>query len=201
MTLSNLLPYLILPALCYLLGSLSPAYLMGKLNGLDLRFEGSGHLGARNVGRVLGWKWGVGVLVADFLKGQLAVVVPWLMTGSPTLSSICAIAVVAGHNWSVFLEFAGGKGLAPGAGALFMLSPLTFLAEGILFIPAYFLTRNQLMAALVNIVALPFLLFLVIEGTDWSLLLGLGLGGVLLLSHWSQVEVALGIRKGQDEET
>ncbi|MFQ6112171.1 MAG: hypothetical protein ACE5LX_09135, partial [Nitrospinota bacterium] len=74
------------------------------------------------------------------------------------------------------------------------------LAEMILFIPAYLLARSELMAALVNIVALPFLLFLLIERTDWSLLLGLGLGGVLLLGHWSQVEVALGIRKGEDEE-
>ncbi|MFQ6110649.1 MAG: glycerol-3-phosphate acyltransferase, partial [Nitrospinota bacterium] len=121
MTLVSLLSYLILPALAYLLGSLSPAYLVGRLNGLDLRFEGSGHLGARNAGRVLGWKWGAGVLVADFLKGQLAVVLPWLLTESPILSSICAIAVVAGHNWSVFLEFSGGKGLTPAAGALFML--------------------------------------------------------------------------------
>ena len=109
----------------YLLGSLPTAYLVGKSRGLDLRQHGSGNLGATNTFRVLGKNAGIFVLCIDILKGTAAVLLARKLFYEPVggmegslyacLSAVCA---VSGHNWTIFLGFKGGKGMATSLGAM-----------------------------------------------------------------------------------
>jgi glycerol-3-phosphate acyltransferase PlsY len=110
----------------YLLGSIPMAYIFGKITkGIDLRQHGSGNLGATNAFRILGRGTGAIVLVLDILKGTLAVLFAKYIfyQSSAQISEnlflcLCAITVVSGHNWTIFMGFRGGKGIATSLGAL-----------------------------------------------------------------------------------
>jgi glycerol-3-phosphate acyltransferase PlsY len=109
----------------YLLGSVSPAYILGRsMRGIDLREIGSRNLGARNVGRTLGRPAGVLVWALDMAKGAVAVLVSARL-GAPLLLAVgCGAAAVSGHNWPVFHGFRGGRGASTVMGATFALLPL-----------------------------------------------------------------------------
>src|SRR5580765_547441 len=125
--------------LSYLSGSLPFAAIAGKARGVDLRKHGSGNLGATNVFRVLGWKIGLAVFVADALKGALPVLLlpPRIeSTTNPVLWGIaCGIAAIAGHVRPVFLTFRkGGKGVATAGGVFLALAPLPMTATFAVFV-------------------------------------------------------------------
>lgn len=116
-------------ALAFLVGSIPWGYLAGRIaKGVDLRAVGSGGTGATNVLRTLGVKASLAVFVLDFLKGFLPVVVALRAGLDPSWTGAVAVATVAGHCWSPFIGFKGGKGVATGAGAALALFPLTLLA-------------------------------------------------------------------------
>ena len=107
--------------LSYLLGSFPTAYLFGKwYKGIDIRQHGSGNVGATNTFRVLGKGPGFCVLAVDILKGTAALLVvgPLLGVQSAAGMVLLGVAVVCGHNWTVFLNFKGGKGIATSLGVL-----------------------------------------------------------------------------------
>lgn len=114
----------------YLLGSIPTAYIFGKaLKGVDIRTYGSGNVGATNAARLLGKRMGVLVLCLDILKGTLAVVLASLLVRSGFAVThpdifLCLVGAVciAGHSWTIFLQFKGGKGIATTLGALIGLS-------------------------------------------------------------------------------
>lgn len=116
----------------YFLGAIPTAYLFGKLiKGIDLRKHGSGNLGATNAFRVMGKGIGTTVLIIDIFKGTIAVLFAgfFFYPQNACLSKnlflcICAIAAVCGHNWTIFLKFKGGKGIATSLGALIGFSIL-----------------------------------------------------------------------------
>ncbi len=126
--------------LSYLIGGIPFGFLAVYLvKKADIRSLGSGNIGATNVTRVLGKKWGVSVFVLDFLKGFIApLIVPFLVSNPPTFLFILAIiAVVCGHNWTPFLQFKGGKGVSTSLGGIAGLS-LQFSSLIILFLIAIF---------------------------------------------------------------
>jgi len=113
-------------ALAYLLGSFPAGYIAGRLAGTDIRKVGSGNVGATNVTRVLGKRFGYPVFILDFAKGLGAVVLAVIM-GKASHSSaqfvdLCgatgAVCSVIGHSYSIWLGFSGGKGVATLMGAL-----------------------------------------------------------------------------------
>ncbi len=109
----------------YLIGSIPTAYIFGKLfEGIDIRQHGSGNVGATNVFRVLGKGPGFAVLLLDILKGVIAVAfIPDILGLTEILHRIVfALAVVCGHNWTIFLKFKGGKGIATSFGVLIGLT-------------------------------------------------------------------------------
>ena len=108
----------------YVLGSIPFGFITARIvKGIDIRKFGSGNIGATNVSRVVGLKWGVLVFTLDFMKGMLPIAV--MIKLHPEYSSYfyiaVALAAVAGHNWSIFLLFKGGKGVATSIGVLFGL--------------------------------------------------------------------------------
>ena len=136
-------------AIGYLSGSLPFGLWLGRwFRGVDVRSVGSGNLGATNVYRALGPALGITTLVLDMLKGAIPV---WVLSALPLAAHFpggaewCRLAVgfsaVAGHMWTVFAGFRGGKGVATTAGVLLALSPVAFLAFGIVFVATVALTR------------------------------------------------------------
>lgn len=114
----------LLGILAYALGAVPSAYLWGRLfKQVDVRRTGSGNVGAMNVIRHVGYLPGFCTLASDLGKGALAVYLATRFAGSPVLPVLATFLVVLGHNFSVFLGFKGGKGLASLAGALLVLSP------------------------------------------------------------------------------
>ncbi len=120
----------------YLLGAIPFGFIVGRLRGIDVRTVGSGNIGATNVARALGKPWGVAVFLLDAAKGFVAAgPLAWLalrlMVGAPAdgllrngLAPLYALAVCVGHNWTVFLGFRGGRGVATAAGALLAIVPV-----------------------------------------------------------------------------
>ena len=114
----------------YLLGALPTSWLTVKLvRGEDLRTMGSGNLGATNLYRVLGLRYAVPVALFDALKGAVPVAVFGPRAGDgPFLPLLLGLTAVAGHVFSVFVRFRGGKGVATGAGVVLALAPWAVLA-------------------------------------------------------------------------
>lgn len=147
----------------YLLGSVPFGYLAGRLAGLDIRKLGSGNVGATNVVRVLGKKYGYPAFALDFLKGFGTVKISMLMaTGrppgwnSPEIFGIAAaISCVIGHLYPVWLKFKGGKGVATSAGALFALTPIGGLIGVAIWIVIFCITRYVSVASVTAAVVLP----------------------------------------------
>ena len=109
----------------YLLGAFPTAYLVARwLRGIDIRNVGSGNAGALNVYRQLGWRAAVPVLLVDAAKGAAAASLARLLGAPDAALSLASVAAVVGHNWSLFLGFSGGKGVATALGALLVLLPL-----------------------------------------------------------------------------
>lgn len=150
-------------ALSYLSGSLPFASMAGAAKGVDLRKQGSGNLGATNVFRVLGWKIGLAVFLADALKGALPVLLlPAAIESGrdPALWAIaCGIAAIAGHVRPVFLRFArGGKGVATASGVFFALAPIPMAATFLLFVAVVLATGYVSLGSLISAMLLPSIL-------------------------------------------
>ncbi len=161
----------------YLIGSFPTAYLLGKIiRGIDIREHGSGNVGATNVLRVLGKKWGIIALLADIFKGALAVLTAILFlspNSSPYYSWIllaAGIAAILGHLFPVWLKFKGGKGVAVGAGIFFVLTPLEMSICFIVFILILVLTRYVSLASMITALTLPVLIYLNLSGDAWSII-------------------------------
>lgn len=150
--------------IAYLAGSIPSAHIAGRLHGIDLRQQGSGNLGATNVARVLGWKTGVAVLLADILKGALPVaLLPGIMTAArPDIWAVVyGVAAILGHVRPVFLlGKGGGKGVATAAGVFLALAWLPFVVTQIVFFSVAFMTKYISLASLSAAVMLPIAILL-----------------------------------------
>lgn len=151
-----------LASLAYLLGSVPTGYLVARARGIDIRSVGSGNIGATNAFRILGKGAGSLVLAVDALKGALAVLVlPRLLAGETAdvrvhaalLAGVCA---VLGHNFTCWLRFKGGKGIATSAGVLAAWAPWPFLATLGVFGVVLAVSRYVSLASIVAAAALPF---------------------------------------------
>ncbi len=157
----------------YLLGSIPFGYLAGRLVGIDIRKAGSGNVGATNVVRVLGKRYGYPVFALDVLKGFGAVKFAMLMAlgrspawNSPEIFGIlAAIASVLGHLYPPWLRFNGGKGVATSAGALLALTPVATLIGVAIWIIVFWLTRYVSLASITATVVLP-IVILVVSSQD-----------------------------------
>lgn len=147
----------------YLLGSFPAGYFAGRLAGVDIRQHGSGNIGATNVLRVLGKKWGLPVFAIDAFKGFAAVrVALFLVKRWPAatpyaeyIAVLAAMACVAGHSFPVWLGFNGGKGVATTAGAMAGLLPLAVPFALLVWIVAFEISRYVSLASILAAISLP----------------------------------------------
>lgn len=137
----------------YLIGSIPSGLVIGKLKRIDVREYGSGNIGTTNVVRTLGARYGAIVLVADVLKGVVAVIMARYVVGSPMCEMAAGLAAVAGHDWSVFLRFRGGRGVATSLGGLLpmaMPAPLSGIIGLAVFVLVVLASRYVSLASIVG---------------------------------------------------
>jgi glycerol-3-phosphate acyltransferase PlsY len=152
--------------LAYLAGSVPSAIWAGKLfHGIDIREHGSGNAGATNTIRVLGWKTGIPVLIADLGKGWLASSLPLFLhaaeRGSDQLLIIqiaCGLVAIAGHVFPVLAGFRGGKGVATTFGVLLALQPWLTLACVGIFLVVLAISGYVSLSSIISAIAFPVLL-------------------------------------------
>ncbi len=113
--------------LAYLFGSIPAGVLVARTYGVDIRKVGSGNIGATNVLRTLGWGPALVVAFFDVFKGGIAVLIAWALGLEAWTLGGVALAAVLGHNYSLFLGFRGGKGVATSFGTLLFLDPVLTL--------------------------------------------------------------------------
>ena len=140
----------------YLFGLFQTGYIYGKLNHVDIRKHGSGNAGTTNALRTLGWKAGVITFVGDCLKCVLAVVVVRLIFAESghveLLAFYAGLGAVLGHNFPVYLNFKGGKGIASTAGLILAVNPVMFLIVAVVFIAIVLITQYVSLGSLVIMV-------------------------------------------------
>jgi glycerol-3-phosphate acyltransferase PlsY len=202
-----ILAYIIVALAAYLLGSIPTGFLVARAKGVDIRTVGSGNIGATNAFRVLGKPAGVFVLLADALKGFAAVALivhsyqelhdllpgvfsaqaiarPELRWNLGVAAGLCA---VLGHNYTCWLKFKGGKGIATTAGVYLALAPVAVGIAIAVWIALFVTTRYVSVASLAAAVALPTAVWL----TQDSVLLGFvttGLGVLAIYKHKGNIQ-------------
>ncbi|MCX6895168.1 MAG: glycerol-3-phosphate 1-O-acyltransferase PlsY [Verrucomicrobia bacterium] len=176
--------YLLTALGAYLLGSIPTGYLAAKAKGIDIRSVGSGNIGATNAMRVLGKPAGIFVLFADAWKGYAAV--KWLpifllnilappdfdkcgaLTNFHSVANfriMAGICVILGHNYTCWLKFKGGKGIATSAGVFLALAPLAMGICVAVFAVTFLLTRYVSVGSIAAALALPVAVWFTREGT------------------------------------
>ncbi len=165
----------------YLLGSLPFGLLIARIvRGVDIRELGSRNVGATNVGRVLGLRWGLLVFLLDFCKGMLPVLAAQHGLPEEPLVALCAGAgAIVGHVFSLFLKGRGGKGVATSAGVLVLLAPLGFVIAVSCWAILLGLFRIMSVASLSAALALVVTQFL--TDPDWRLNLFCAVLGLLVV--------------------
>lgn len=146
-------------AVGYVSGALPFAYWIARRHGVDILEAGSGNPGATNVRRTVGKRAGNAVFVCDFLKGLAAALWPFLAIADANTAVLAAIAAlaaaIAGHSYSVFLRFRGGKGVATTMGGLAAIVPWAVLIGVVAWAATFYLFRYVSLASLLFALSLP----------------------------------------------
>lgn len=179
----------------YLLGTIPTGLWAGLLiKGVDIRKHGSGNIGATNVFRVVGKKWGIVVLLLDALKGYVAVRIGQMIAGDAPLFQngiFFGIAAILGHSFSVWLSFKGGKGVATSLGVFLAVAPTATLITFGFWILIFSLSRIISVASLAAAAAFPVMVFIIYNGTPlFSQLfpISLGLCAFIVYTHRANIQ-------------
>jgi len=196
--------YLVILPLAYLLGSVPWGYfLLHWSRGVDVREYGSGRTGMTNVLRTGGGRMAAAVLVLDLGKGMVAVLLAREVLGTTSGEVAAGLLALVGHNWPVFLNFKGGRGIATGMGALAVIAPISAAIGMVVFIPVTLISRYLSLGSVTGVITASLsLLALTILGIysttyTWYAVIG---GTVIIWQHrdniqrlWHGTERQLGV--------
>ncbi|MEM6886163.1 MAG: glycerol-3-phosphate 1-O-acyltransferase PlsY [Verrucomicrobiota bacterium] len=182
--------------LAFLIGGIPFGFIAGKINGIDIRNEGSGNIGATNVFRIVGKGWGLLVFVLDFLKAflplmfyrQIFINVDRMPMQYDLFLLIAGVLAVVGHNYSPYLGFKGGKGMATSAGFLAGLIPWSLLVCFSAWLVVFLSTRYVSLASIIAGVALPVGTWLIYPSQVWFIGAAVFLGGMSVWRHRSNIQ-------------
>ena len=147
----------------FVLGSVHTGLLIARVKGIDLRSVGSGNIGATNVLRAAGKLPALATLLGDAAKGAIPVWAAHLLGCDILAKGLIGVMAVLGHNFSIFLKFRGGKGVATSLGVLAAYAPLPALFTAIIWLITAVLSRYSSLGALVSFSAMPLLVALLDE--------------------------------------
>lgn len=187
--------YLIIIGLSYLVGSIPNGLIIGKLvKGVDIRQFGSKNIGTTNAYRVLGPWPALAVLATDIAKGVAGIYIGQALSGLPAAILLGGIAAIAGHNWSLFLGFKGGRGVATALGVIVILMPKATAIIFAVWAAVFFATRYVSLASITAAAAAAPLVWLLGERTEY-LYFTLGAAAFVVLRHRPNIERLL---KGEE---
>jgi acyl phosphate:glycerol-3-phosphate acyltransferase len=170
--------------LSYLAGGIPTGYLLARrYRGIDIREHGSGNPGAANVYRVCGRGPGAATLFVDAAKGFLPVMLAQrLHPDRPWVALLCGALAIGGHDWTIFLGFKGGKGVATSAGVFGALMPKVMALILLVFASGVAYSRHISVGSMAAAAALPMVSLAARQPRDFSLL-ALGAGALILYKH------------------
>lgn len=172
----------------YLLGSVSFSYIVAKKTaGIDIRKHGSGNAGATNMLRVVGKGPALIVFVLDIVKAMVAVGLSYVLTQDETIMFACGFAAIIGHNWPIFFQFRGGKGVATAIGVAALMVFFPALIVGIIAILSIVITRYVSLGSLIFAVGLPISVWLANEPPAF-VWFSLGIAILMVIRHWSNIK-------------
>jgi acyl phosphate:glycerol-3-phosphate acyltransferase len=176
-------------AAAYLVGAIPTSYFAGKLGrGIDLRQHGSGSLGATNTYRVLGWKYAIPVGLLDVAKGAAPVVsVERWSHGVGWLPVAVGAAAVAGHVFSPYVRFKGGKGVATAAGVFLALAPLAIAISMAIWCAVLWLSGYVSVASISAVGLFPVWARLTRPDAPYTFWAGVVLAALIIISHRSNI--------------
>lgn len=195
--------------LSYIVGSIPTSIIVGKFtHGVDVRNFGSGNAGGTNVFRVLGWKYGVFVILVDIFKGYVAtMLITKLMFGPIPFQNrtpfeditvvriIAGCAAILGHIWTVFASFKGGKGIATAGGVLLALATIEVLVTLAIFAVVFAITRYVSLGSVIAAVTFPLTMVLrhnifhgYLEGYHTLIFFSIGISILLIYTHRTNIK-------------
>lgn len=182
----------ILMILSYLIGAIPFAFIFTKLvAGTDVRKIGSGNVGATNTSRILGLKYGVVVGILDVLKGFLAVFLLQLLLpekASEYWILVGAVLSIIGHNWSIFLRFTGGKGVATTFGVVLRTLPLVFIICTVLiWLIVVVATKYVSLASMLGAISLP-IQIIILRRNPYFFIFAVILALFIVVRHHSNIK-------------
>ena len=170
----------------YLLGSLPTAYIVARYKGFDIRRRGSGNIGTTNAFRTMGTGPGMLVFAVDVLKGLIPVLIGRAVGGN-WLAGLAGLVAMAGHSWSVFLSFQGGRGVATAAGVFLALAPGVLFWAFLLWLAVLFTTRYVSLSSILAAASAPFLVLLL--RLPWShFLFALAAATLIIYRHTPNIK-------------
>ncbi|MEE8046141.1 MAG: glycerol-3-phosphate acyltransferase, partial [Dehalococcoidia bacterium] len=176
----------LLVSVSYLIGGGPAAYLGGRLQrGVDIRAHGNGNVGTVNAVRLLGMRSGLLVLAADAAKGAAMIGLGMVAGVSDYTLFAMAVAVTAGHNWSPYIGFKGGKGVAVIFGISLAMAPVLSVMAGPVVFAIYFTTRSWVWAFGGGIIAIN-AIFIVTGAPGFCIALCLLLSLLVIATHFGR---------------
>ncbi len=187
-------------AVAFSLGAIPFSWIIGRiLQGVDIRSTGSGNVGATNLARAIGFGPGVAALLLDAAKGVAAVLFARWMAGSgqeaSMLPALAGALAVIGHNFTPFLRFKGGKGVATGAGVFGALAPLALVTAVVVFLSIVLTSRLVSLGSVAAAAALPLAVLLIYDSTPVTVA-AFGVAALVVLRHRGNL---LRIRRGTED--
>ena len=195
-----IISYVIGIVLSYLLGSIPFGYLIAVTRGIDIRTQGSGNIGATNVSRVLGRKYGLIIFFLDMFKGFVAVFfVPLLVSGIkfPTTADnllviLCGFSAVIGHAFPVYLKFKGGKAVATSFGVFVWLAPLAIAISFAAWITTVLVSRYVSLGSMIGTLALVGVIIWVVDSpfgeNRYITYLSVAVAILIIIKHASNIK-------------
>ncbi|MBD3271599.1 MAG: glycerol-3-phosphate 1-O-acyltransferase PlsY [Elusimicrobia bacterium] len=184
--------------LAYLIGSIPFGYMYSRMaKGIDIRQFGSGNIGATNVYRMVGPWSALATLSSDMIKGLIPVLFAKVIMPDNHLMHIATgFAAIAGHTWTLFLNFKGGKGVATSAGVFVALLPIPTFISFIVFCIVLVTSRYVALSSISAAAALP--LATLVFRYSWSLFIFTAIiAALIVVRHWSNIER---LREGKEDK-
>lgn len=169
---------IILMACSYFIGCISPATIVAKASGIDIRKEGSGNPGTTNVLRTLGKKAAAVTLIIDILKGAVPVLIGAF--AGPVFAFGCGTMAMIGHVWPFQFKFKGGKGVATGIGVILAVNPLLGLMLLIIFVIVVAITRYVSLGSCIAAFVMPALAIVLVPDFFWFAVI---IAAIIIIKH------------------
>ena len=183
---------------CYLLGSIPFGYIAGKLfKKIDIRELGSGNIGATNVFRLLGPSLASLVLIGDIGKGIFSIyLAQYFNIDNLLILTVAGLAVICGHDWSLFLGFKGGKGIATTFGVIFALNPIISILAIVVWVVVMIITRYASLSSILAVISIMIFTILFKQPYEYIIFSAI----IILLSIFKHKENIKRLRSGNERK-